>query len=926
MNRSISRLLALTLVAVAPGCGGCQHRAGQLVSKDSHPSASPNPVDFGDVPVGERKVLPVTLTNTGSLDLAISAVSLTQGQSGPAEFSFTETTNVHAPFGSSLQAGAKATIYIEFQPAQTGEQTGTLTIQSNSNALPSYTVPLRGNGSNIVIGVKPTTLDFGNVQVGTFATLAVTFSNTGTDASSPIQVQPIVGTQASAFGWTGTPGPIQANGSFTLQITFTPGQQGPASALLPYLDCATCNPQQISLSGVGVDGQIVFSPSPVSFLNVPVGTNSTQQVTLTNQGLAAVALTSLTTQNPQSPFSVSESFALPQTILPGASVTATVSYTASQTGNDQDSLTAVTQPLLAGGQEAQVPAELATDQLFGNGKPNPCTLAIQPPSINFGNPGVGTAVTKSVTLTNSGAQDCAVSGIGLSPGTDPAFTLDPAQAASLTIHPAQSTTIAVTCDLTSSGTPLLHTGRIVFQSNDPVRANGAVPLSAYVKGSGPYADGWPKWHADNTDQGRSQADTSANQGTELWTVQLAVPQSAGGMEGMVNPNPSYLNSPIVGPDGTVYQLGMDGTFVAVDPGGNILWKDSLLAPNPDEHPATPILAADGTIYLESGTDSASMQPAQLYHIDSATGKILFQIGPPTGCAAGGSNAANGNSSGGCQGADGFDVNPSIGQDGLLFDGDDFGQTVTYQTGSNGSLTQSNTLILPWGMERVAVAIDQNDQSYWCCGALCFGVTAPESGFQAIPAWPAAGVTVGSGGGFLQNSDLAYDEQHTGWLMIEVGTQTGNSGQTTLAAIDPANGQQHWVFNGMPSGTTPGNFSPFTGSGLFNADVGNSAPAIAADGTVYVGNVDGLYAVDGATGSLKSGFPFKTSSDLDTAVAIGGDGTIFFGTADGTFYAVNPDGSQRFKLATHGRISSSPAIGPDGTVFFVSDDGLLHAVR
>ncbi|HUB07311.1 MAG TPA: PQQ-binding-like beta-propeller repeat protein, partial [Myxococcales bacterium] len=63
-----------------------------------------------------------------------------------------------------------------------------------------------------------------------------------------------------------------------------------------------------------------------------------------------------------------------------------------------------------------------------------------------------------------------------------------------------------------------------------------------------------------------------------------------------------------------------------------------------------------------------------------------------------------------------------------------------------------------------------------------------------------------------------------------------------------------------------------------------------------------------------------------APAIGGDGTVFFGATDGSFYAVNPNGSQRFKITTGARVSSSPAIGPDGTVYFVSDDGNLYAIQ
>ena len=162
-------------------------------------------------------------------------------------------------------------------------------------------------------------------------------------------------------------------------------------------------------------------------------------------------------------------------------------------------------------------------------------------------------------------------------------------------------------------------------------------------------------------------------------------------------------------------------------------------------------------------------------------------------------------------------------------------------------------------------------------------------------------------------------------------QDWSTGQTEVVALDPLNGATHWDVT-LPSGPTPGSWNSITEQGIFSSDVGNSAPAIATfpgkpnDGIAYVGNVDGLHALDVHSGTEIAGWPFKTPSDVDSAPAIGGDGTIFFGTADGTFYAVNPDGSVRFTYKAGGRISSSPAIGPDGTVFFVSDDGKLYAIR
>ncbi len=436
--------------------------------------------------------------------------------------------------------------------------------------------------------------------------------------------------------------------------------------------------------------------------------------------------------------------------------------------------------------------------------------------------------------------------------------------------------------------------------------------------------GWPKWHYDNADQGLSPADTSQNTGVLLWKFTVGIPQESTGTNGSTNPHPTYMNSPVVDAAGVVYQQGMGGTFYAIGDGGVQLWSTPLLPPNPDEHPATPIIAADNTIYVETGADSASSSmPGQLYHLDTTTGKIIYQAGPPVG--AGGSLFP----------ADGFDVCPSIGGDGLLFDGDDFYTYVTYKLNADGSFTAANSVNTPLFGERLALALDQSDNSYWCGANICIGVTSPASGFEVMTSWNANGAPIGDAPGDLPdwtNSDLAYDQHHTGWLLVEAGSETdGGMGSTEVVAMDTSNGSLHWDTK-LPSGPTPGTWNPVTQVGIFSSDVGNSAPAIGPDGTVYVGSVDGLYAFDGGTGAIQTGFPYKPSqdnganADVDSAVAIGSDGTLFFGTAGGTFYAVKPDGTERFHYTTGGRISSSPAIGPDGTVFFVSDDGYLYAIR
>ena len=101
------------------------------------------------------------------------------------------------------------------------------------------------------------------------------------------------------------------------------------------------------------------------------------------------------------------------------------------------------------------------------------------------------------------------------------------------------------------------------------------------------------------------------------------------------------------------------------------------------------------------------------------------------------------------------------------------------------------------------------------------------------------------------------------------------------------------------------------------------PAIADDGTVYVGCQDhGLYAVgpDGA-----SRWTVRVGDDIDASPAIGPDGTIYVGSDDKKLWAIAPSGMVRFSVITGGAIHSSAAIGADGTVYVGSFDGQLYAI-
>ena len=83
----------------------------------------------------------------------------------------------------------------------------------------------------------------------------------------------------------------------------------------------------------------------------------------------------------------------------------------------------------------------------------------------------------------------------------------------------------------------------------------------------------------------------------------------------------------------------------------------------------------------------------------------------------------------------------------------------------------------------------------------------------------------------------------------------------------------------------------------------------------------FYAVN-PDGTEKWSYP--TNYQVFSSPAIGPDGTIYFGSNDNYIYALNPDGTKKWRDTTAWYIFSSPAIGPDGTIYFGSWDTNFYA--
>lgn len=102
---------------------------------------------------------------------------------------------------------------------------------------------------------------------------------------------------------------------------------------------------------------------------------------------------------------------------------------------------------------------------------------------------------------------------------------------------------------------------------------------------------------------------------------------------------------------------------------------------------------------------------------------------------------------------------------------------------------------------------------------------------------------------------------------------------------------------------------------------DAGPTLGPGRIIYTGG-DGIYAVN-PDGTLR--WRFATGGHVSSAPAVLPDGTVIAGCQDDLIYAVNPDGTKRWDFRTGGDVESSPAIGEDGTVYVGSDDRKLYAL-
>jgi hypothetical protein len=211
----------------------------------------------------------VTVTNTGTGSLTVSSVQAT------TQFAATNTC------GAPVAPSSTCTIQVTFNPAASGIQTGTLTINDNASNSPQ-TVALTGNQTgNASVTLSPTTLTFAVQNNGmTSPPQPVTVTNSGT---APLVVSSLQTTSQFAAS-SACPASVQPGSTCTIQVTFTPSTSGTQTGTLTIMDNAANSPQTVSLAGNQSAGFSVNAPGGSTSTSASVSAGQTATYNLSVSG------------------------------------------------------------------------------------------------------------------------------------------------------------------------------------------------------------------------------------------------------------------------------------------------------------------------------------------------------------------------------------------------------------------------------------------------------------------------------------------------------------------------------------------------------------------------------------------------------------------------------------------------------------------
>jgi len=393
-DRVATSFVILSLLATA----GCQLFGDPSGMQSGALRIGSSSLTFSTVVIGSSQTLNDTISNTSAASVTISAVTASD-----SEF------NVTAPaLPLMLAAGKSVALSVCFTPKNAGATSGQISLMTDEAVNNKHAVAVSGKA--VAAGqiiVSPSSVSFGNVQVGKSEAQTATLTNSG--GSSVTISQAAASSAGFSLSGLALPVTLSPGQNTPVSIVFAPTVAGVAKGSISMTGVAslttTTTPgassgtkptnASVSVTGDGiVPGQVGVTPGSINFGNVTVGGTQTQTATLTNSGGTSVTVTQAAATG--AGFNLS-GLTLPFALAVGQSALLQVSFSPQAAGGANGSIAIL----------SSASSSALTISLTGDGVA-PGVLTVAPASIGFGSIQVGSSQKQYASLTNSGGSSVTV--------------------------------------------------------------------------------------------------------------------------------------------------------------------------------------------------------------------------------------------------------------------------------------------------------------------------------------------------------------------------------------------------------------------------------------------------------------------------------------------------------------------------------------
>ncbi len=381
--------------------------------------------------------------NQGNTAITISTIA----QTGTV-FSLSSSSCVN---GTQVSPGSYCYVRTTFTPTAAGAATSTVTITDNAPGSPRK-ITLNGTGITGALpeaNLTPAKLTFASQAVGTTSPAQnLNLTNNG-NANMTISSIAITGTNAGDYAQSNNcVSPLVPGFSCNIAVTFSPTATGTRTATVSVTDSASGSPHTAALTGTATVGSlpvVTLNPASLSFPNVPLNTLSSQAVTVTNTGTAALTFTGISITGTV-PSNWAQTNTCTGSIAVNGTCTITVKFTPSTLENQTASVTLTDN---AGNSPQTLP-------ITGNGAF--AALFLSPTSISFGTVKVGsTSAPQTITVENYGNAT-----LNLTSVTVTGAFLISANTCGTTLTAGATCTVSVEFKPTTTGATV---GNVVFTDN-----------------------------------------------------------------------------------------------------------------------------------------------------------------------------------------------------------------------------------------------------------------------------------------------------------------------------------------------------------------------------------------------------------------------------------------------------------------------------